>query len=294
MQPLTVMICGRDAEASMAATLDSVDWVDEVLVLLDAQTRDATAAVVERYAARWAEARAAGGSAPEVVLRHEPWRGFTGQKVYGATLARNDWILVVDADEEVSPELRRDIEALDAAAWDTLALVFVRRRNWVMGRPVRAWWPDRQNRLWHRGRVRWGSEALHDRREAEPHQKRHLSGWLEHKRVGGGWSDYFSGRRMDERAGIVARQMHARGKRVGLVGLWLRPAAAFFKFFVIKRGFLDGAFGLLIAQKAAMSVQLKYAALWAAQHGHAPPEPELATQAEPPAQQPRQDTPAPG
>ena len=61
--------------------------------------------------------------------------------------------------------------------------------------------------------------------------------------------------------------MHANGKRVGFVGLWLRPKLAFFKFFILKRGFLDGGFGLLIAQKAQVSTQLKYAALWAVQRG---------------------------
>ena len=70
---------------------------------------------------------------------------------------------------------------------------------------------------------------------------------------------------MDERLLMVARQMHQRGKRCRWYDLVFRPRLAFLKSYVVKRGFLDGTFGLLIAQKAAVSTQLKYAALWAVQ-----------------------------
>ena len=66
---------------------------------------------------------------------------------------------------------------------------------------------------------------------------------------------------------MVARQMHERGKRAHVWDLLFRPWLAFLKFYILKRGFLDGAFGLLIAQKAAVSAQLKYAALWSIRHG---------------------------
>jgi hypothetical protein len=66
---------------------------------------------------------------------------------------------------------------------------------------------------------------------------------------------------------MVAEQMHARGRRCRPWDLLLRPPMAFFRFYVLKRGFLDGTFGLLIAQKAWRGTQLKYAALWAVQHG---------------------------
>ena len=259
---LTAMICGRDAQASLEATLDSVDWVDQVLVLLDDRTTDNSRGIAEAWAARH--------PGVDTRIRLEPWRGFSGSKEHGATLARNDWILVVDADEEVSPRLRDQLRLLKSADWESFDLGYVRRRNWVLGRRVRAWWPDWQNRVWHRGRVTWGDEVLHDKRDAAEDRKRRFSGWLEHKRVGGDWTDYFSGDRQDARIGLVAEQMYGRGKRVGAIGLFCRPLGAFFKFYVLKRGFLDGAFGLLIAQKAAVSTQLKYAALWSVQNGHPP------------------------
>lgn len=254
MAKISVVICCANAEATLPAAIASAAWADE-LVVVDSGSIDRTAEIAQAAAD---------------VYRLEPWRGYTGQKKFGTELATNDWVLVLDGDEEVSPMLAKQIQAISAAAFDGLDVIYMNRQNWVMGRPVRAWWPDRQSRLIHRRRTHWPEEALHDTREpSDPSRTRQLSGHLEHKRVGfsglESWSDYFSGKRMDERLMMVARQMHAQGKRATWAALALRPVGAFIKFYVLKRGFLDGTFGLLIAQKAMLSVQLKYAALWAVQ-----------------------------
>ncbi len=253
MPSWSVVICCANAEATLPAALASARWADEVVVV-DSGSTDRTAQIAQDSGATY---------------RLEPWRGYSQQKKFGAELAKYDWVFVLDGDEEVSPRLAEEIAKLTDAELDALDVLYVPRRNWVLGRVVRAWWPDWQSRLIHRGRVDWPDEALHeDRRPTDPSRTRKLAGWIEHKRAGSAeFTDYFSGARMDERLLMVARQMHARGQRVGFLGLWLRPKLAFFKFFVLKRGFLDGTFGLLVAQKAAVSTQLKYAALWAVQAG---------------------------
>jgi len=257
-----VVICCADAQATLPAALASVAWADEVVVV-DSGSVDATPDIARAAADRY------------VV---EPWRGYSAQKKYAASLARNDWVLVLDGDEEVSPQLAAELRALHSAAVDGLDLLTMPRRNHVLGRPVRAWWPDTQSRLIHRGRARWSNDVLHDaRRPSAPGRMRALKGHLEHKRVGAmpaglkggddpvGWADYFSGARLDARLLDTARQMHDRGRRVSFAGLWLRPWFAFWKVYLLKRGCLDGSFGLLVAQKAWVSTQLKYAALWAVQ-----------------------------
>ncbi|MEM1099660.1 MAG: glycosyltransferase [Planctomycetota bacterium] len=259
MPAWSVVICCANAESTLPAALASAAWADEIVVV-DSGSTDATEQI----------AREAG-----TTYRLEPWRGYTGQKKFGAELAKNDWVFVLDGDEEISLGLAAKLRGLSDDQLGRLDVIYVRRRNWVMGRPVWAWWPDWQSRGIHRQRVTWPEEALHESREpTDPSRVLRLTEHLEHKRAGPpDFADYFSGRRMDERLLMVARQQHARGKRVGWLGLWLRPKLAFFKFFVLKLGFLDGTFGLLIAQKAAVSTQLKYAALWAVQQ-------------EPPADQP--------
>jgi hypothetical protein len=84
-----------------------------------------------------------------------------------------------------------------------------------------------------------------------------------------GFSEYFNGRLADDRLRLMAEELHRRGKRCRWGDLALRPLLAFVKFYLLKGGFLDGAFGLLIAQRAAVAVQLKYAALWALNDGRA-------------------------
>jgi (heptosyl)LPS beta-1,4-glucosyltransferase len=251
MPPISVVICCANAADTLERACLSARWADE-LVVVDSGSRDATADIARRHATRY-------------VL--ESWRGYSAQKEFGAGLCRNDWVFVLDGDEEIEPELAAEIQQLNDDELGNLDVLWMRRRNFVMGRPVRAWFPDWQSRLIHRRRITWSGHALHeDRIASSPERVRRLSGCIGHKRhSAAGFGDYFSGKRMDERLLMVAREMHAKGKRCRWWDLILRPQAAFWKSLIVKRGILDGTFGLLIAQKTAVSTQLKYAALWAVQ-----------------------------
>ncbi len=252
MPAISIIICCADAEATLGPACESARWADE-LIVVDSGSKDRTPEITRVYADRY------------VV---EPWRGYGGQKKFAAELAKNDWIFFLDGDEECSPQLAEEWKRFTGARLEALDLLMVPRKNYILGRYVRGWWPDRLTRIFHRGRVTWDDEVLHDtRKPSDPSRVRNLSGWIEHKRISdAGFSDYFSGKRMDERLLMVAQQMYDRGKRVRVWDLVLRPYMAFIKFYILKRGFLDGTFGLLIAQKAAVSTQLKYAALWSIQN----------------------------
>ena len=253
MTPISIVICCADCEDTIEAACRSAAWAAELLVI-DSGSSDGTGAIARALADRY------------IV---EPWRGHTGQKRMASGLCRHDWVFFLDGDEECSPALARELQGLGSAAFGRHDLFLVPRLNHVMGRPVRAWWPDRLTRIFHRGRCTWDDQVLHDTRAAsDPGRVLRLRGHLIHKRHSrAGFGDYFSGRRLDERLLAEARQMHGRGRRCRLRDLALRPALAFLKFYLLKRGFLDGTFGLLIAQKAAASTQLRYAALWAVQQG---------------------------
>ncbi|MCC7146152.1 MAG: glycosyltransferase family 2 protein [Phycisphaeraceae bacterium] len=257
MPAFSVVICGANCADTLPAACQSAQWADE-LVFVDSGSTDQTPQIARRYAHQY------------VV---EPWRGYTGQKKFAADLARNDWVLVLDADEECSPELAKELQALSQAELDRHDVFLVRRRNYIFGRHVRAWDPDWQSRVIHRRRCHWPQEALHDARlPSDPSRQARLTGRLNHKRhSSAGFSDYFSGRRLDGRLLDVARQMHARGKRCHWWDLAFRPALTFLKFYILKRGFLDGLFGLALAQKSALTTQLKYAALWTIQNRYESP-----------------------
>ncbi len=257
MPKVSAMICCYNAVHTIEASCRSVGWADE-LVVVDSGSTDETPQIARSYA-------------HEFVV--EPWRGYTEQKRLGTSLCRNEWVLVLDADEECSPELAGEISRLTHEELEEKDVFLIRRRNYQMGRYVRAWSPDWQSRLIHRGRCQWAEEALHDSRlPSHPARVAKLEGWIEHNRCSqAGFADYFNGRLADARLRLIASEMYTRGKRCRWMDLLVRPAFAFAKFYFLKLGFLDGQFGLLIAQKAAMAAQLKYAALWAMQNGYLRP-----------------------
>ena len=252
MATLSIVICCANCEDTLEQACQSATWCDE-LIVVDSGSTDSTPHIAQQYADRY-------------IL--EPWRGHTGQKQFAARLCKNDWVFFLDGDEECSPELTQELQALDDRQLEDYDLFLVPRRNHVMGRHVRAWSPDHLTRIFHRGRCQWGNHVLHDTRSPSSRSRMtKLRGHLIHKQHSRAhYADYFSGKRMDERLMDVAQLMYDHGDRCSFADLILRPTAAFLKFYFLKRGFLDGSFGLLIAQKAAISTQLKYSALWAIQH----------------------------
>lgn len=253
MPKISVMICCANAADTIEAACRSVMWADE-LVVVDSGSTDATGDIAKRFATRY-------------VL--EPWRGYTEQKRFGVSLCRNDWIFLLDHDEECSPQLAEEISRLTDQELEGYDLLLMRRHNYLMGRYVRAFNPDWQNRLMHRHRCRWADEVVNDRRiPGHPSRVARLRGWIEHKRYSqGDFADYFNGRLADARLMAIAEQMYRQGRRCGWLDLLLRSPLTFVKFYVFKGAFLDGQFGLLIAQRAAVAVQLRYAALWTLQEG---------------------------
>jgi (heptosyl)LPS beta-1,4-glucosyltransferase len=249
MPRVTVCILACNESAKIAHALESAKaapWCDELLVF-DSGSTDGTQEIARRYTDR---------------VVHEKWVDFTTNRRKIVAAARNDWVFVLDADEEISPQLAAEIAALSDADLRAHPIFTMPRRNYLLGHHVRAWDPDRIDRLFDRRRVRWPERSIHDTRFPAEGAVAPLRSAVLHNRHVVNWGDYFDGERYEKRTDALAREMYSQGKRVGPVGLWLRPWGAFVKFFFIKRGFLDGTLGLLVAQKAAFSVQLKYARLW--------------------------------
>ena len=241
---LSACIIARDEEDRLPACLDSLGFCDEVLVV-DSHSRDRTREVAAARGAR-------------VVQRD--WPGHVAQKEFAIREARHDWVLCVDADERVSPELAAEIAGLRDAGFAGCAGYFVPRLSSYLGRPIRhgTWYPDWKLRLFDRRRGRWGGRDPHDRVLVEGPTRR-LAGHLLHDPYRS-LDDHLA--TIDRYTTVMAEQLHADGRRARVLDLALRPPLRFLGFYVWRLGFLDGWRGLLLAHLAAHYVWQKYAKLW--------------------------------
>jgi glycosyltransferase involved in cell wall biosynthesis len=230
--------------ANIEACLDSVAWADEIIVV-DSGSTDGT---TDRAAARRA------------VVIHRDWPGsYADQKNFAAAQARHDWILSIDADERVSPELQREIQTI-LAAEPRAAGYRMPRVTWHLGRWIRTtdWYPDYQLRLYDRRRASWPARLVHESVRADG-PVAYLKEDLRHY----AYRDISHHHQaMDRYTTLAARQMHEQGRRAGVLDVVVHPPAAFLRNYVLKRGCLDGLPGFVISAMNAYYVFLKFAKLW--------------------------------
>ena len=239
MPKLSVTIITKNEASDIAEALESVAWADERIVV-DSCSTDDTAAIATSHGAR--------------VVSHE-WPGYVAQKNYAASLARNDWILSLDADERVTPELAHEIQ-------QTLAQGPASRGYWMprvtfhLGRWIRTtdWYPDDQLRLYDRRAAEWTGRYVHEGVKVRGAVGR-LHGELQHYAYRD-ISEHLE--TIDHYTTLAARQMFEQGRRATSLDLALQPAFAFFRNFILKRGFLDGSVGLTISRMNAHYVGLKF------------------------------------
>jgi glycosyltransferase involved in cell wall biosynthesis len=243
MPGLTVTVITFNEAANLAAALESVRWADEIVVV-DSESRDDTVAIARRFTDR-------------VVVR--PWPGYVAQKNFAAEQAANDWILSIDADERVSPELADEIRALLAGS-PAPAGYRLPRVSFHFGRWIRStdWYPDYQLRLYDRRRARWTGRYVHESVGADGEVGR-LRGELQHHP----YRDIAHHlQTMDRYTSLAARQMFEDGRRAGWIDILVLPRLAFFRNYIVRGGFRDGIAGLVISAMNAYYVGLKFAKLW--------------------------------
>lgn len=237
------IICWNEEEA-LRACLESVSWMDEVVVV-DSHSTDGTVAIAEEYAGR-------------VLVRD--WPGHVAQKEFAARQATHEWVFSIDADERVSPELRREIEALRREGPGDAAGFSMPRLTWHLGRWIRhgGWYPDRKIRLFRKDRFRVEGRNPHDRFAVDGPVGR-LHGDLLHY----SYRDFaHQMRTMNSFSSIAARELYDEGRRSVIAPLVFRPPWKFLETYVYKLGLLDGFPGLAIAVSTAYLVFARYVKLW--------------------------------
>jgi glycosyltransferase involved in cell wall biosynthesis len=246
---LSAIVITRDEAANIGECLDSLAFCDERIVV-DCGSSDNTLMIARQKGAR--------------IGFHE-WPGFGAQKNYALSMARGDWVLSLDADERVTPELQQAIlAALDDEKVDGYEFP---RRSSFCGRMMRhsGWFPDRVLRLFRRGKARFSDDIVHERVICEGPVKRLKAPLLHYpvRRL----EDAI--RRMDSYSTLGAGQLAASGKPASILKGVTHGAFAFLRTYVFRLGFLDGAAGFLLAVANAEGTYYRYVKAWLARRGPA-------------------------
>lgn len=240
--PLSISIIACNEEANIARCLKSAAGLAQEVIVVDSGSTDRTLEIVEGYGAK---------------VTHQDWLGHRDQKNVALGLCTQPWVLALDCDEELSPELYQSIEQFfrsgQAERFDGAAC---NRKVWFLGRWILHgdWYPDRKLRLFCREKAKWGGSPEHDYIELEGPVTR-LQGDLHHY-------SFPSMRRYVEKINTFSDVFLARQKTEGKQwSLWAtvtRPLWRFFRAYVLRRGFLDGFPGLWIAVSTAYFAFVRY------------------------------------
>ena len=244
-EKISVCITAGNEEKNIRRCLESVTWADEIIVVNSFST-DRTNAICKEYTSR--------------VYKHR-WLGYIGQKNLAKDLASNNWVLFLDADEEVSPALRAEIEKeFKSPTLSSYTCFEFPRLVYFLGRWIKHgdWYPDIKLRLYHKEHGECAGKEPHDKMVVCGRCKR-LKSPLFHYTYEGIHDQLET---MNKFSSITAQSQYKDHRRFNLSQVLLRPPLRFLRCYIFRLGFLDGIPGILIASAAAFGVTAKYTKLW--------------------------------
>jgi len=240
---LSVVLMVKNEAANLPRALGAVKWADEIIVA-DTGSTDDTVEVAEKLGAR---------------VVHCAWRGFGATRAAALKHAGGDWVLTVDADEVISPELAEEIRRVVSQPDTKFVAYRLPFLTNFLGRWIRhsGWHPEYHVRLYRHGRAHFNADAVHEKIITDG-SVGSLSGLIYH------YTDPTIGHylaKMDLYTRLSAERLHASGRRCRWWDLLVRPPFMFLKMYILQRGFLDGWQGLVLAFFSSMHVLTKYAQL---------------------------------
>ncbi len=242
-EPISCCIICFNEAVNIRRCLESVKWCDEI-ILVDSFSSDQTVAICREYTDR---------------ILQRPWPGYVEQKRFALAQASHEWVLNVDADEEVSPELHREILSVLHQNDPAVDGFYIPRLVYFLGRWWwHGWYPGYRLRLFRKTKVRWGG--------VNPHEKVLLRGQAD--RLHGDLyhytyediSDHIQ--TLNALTEVSSQELLQRGKRARISDMLVRPLWRFFRFYFLRGCIWEGVPGFFVAVTSAFYVFLKYAKLW--------------------------------
>jgi glycosyltransferase involved in cell wall biosynthesis len=245
MSPLSAVIITYNEEKNIARCIESLRRVADEILVVDSFSNDRTETICTGLGVRF--------------IQHA-FEGHIEQKNYALSQAAHDHVLSLDADEALSPELERSIAAVKGN-WQHDGYAFNRLTSYC-GQWIRhcGWYPDPKIRLFNRTKASWGGINPHDRIIMAPGATtHHLHGDLLHYTFNS-VAEHIE--QVNKFSAIKAEGLFRKGTRVSLLRMVFEPLFKFFKSYIVKAGFLDGWYGLILCANSAHAIFLRYAKLY--------------------------------
>ena len=225
---LSVVIITHNEEDNIRDCLESIKWADEIIVV-DSESDDKTPKICDNY---------------NIFFYNEPWKGFSCQKNSAIKKATKNWILSLDADERVTPELKKEIEAVLNSS-NPKDGYFIPRKNFFLGRWIKycGWYPDYNLRLFKKDKGLFGIREVHEAIDLDG-SIGHLKNPMKHytyKTI----SDYLQ--RLDYYSTLAAKELLKENKTYRTHYIIFRPVFTFINMYMLRAGFLEGHYGFLLS-----------------------------------------------
>ncbi len=247
MKSISVIIITFNEELNLPRCLESVKWAEEIIIV-DSFSTDRTLEIARRYTNK---------------IVTQKWKGFGSAKQLALETATSKWALSLDADEEVTTDLRSEIEAAIEGNNGPNGYYIPRLSNFL-GKWMKhgGWYPDYVMRLVRREHARFTIAQVHEElivSDSTDYLKNPILHYTDPN-----LERYME--KLNRYTTIAAQELHIKGKSASIVNLAFRPPAMFMKMYLLKLGFLDGIRGFLLAFFSGVHVFTKYAKLWHLNH----------------------------
>ncbi len=243
---LSSIVIARDEEKNIGRCIESqLECIDEIIVVIDERTCDRTLEIVKSY--------------PQVKYKLTKWLGYDKTKQLAVSLAVNDWILWIDADEVITAKLCGEINEFKKNNPEYSAYSIPRLPNFL-GRWIKhgGWYPGRVIRLFNKNNAVFSEKDVHEDLIINGTAGQ-LKNNLEHF-TDPNIKHYFE--KFNNYTSLAAEELNRKGKRFKVSDIILRPAFIFIKMYMLRLGFLDGIQGFILAVFSSAYVFTKYCKLW--------------------------------
>ena len=236
---LSVIIITKNEQDNIENCLESVKWADEIIVV-DSGSTDSTEEICRRYTDNFYV---------------KDWPGFGIQKQRALDLATHEWVLSIDADERVTPELKNEIISVLSSNSNVNGYLIPRLSNYL-GKDIRhaGWYPDYTLRLVREGKSHFTKDIVHEKMVVDGNINKLNNHFLHYP-----YKDIAHHmQKLNSYSSLSAEKMHASGKCISWPMIFFKAFFGFVRAYILRKGFLDGWQGFVVSVSTAVSVYYKY------------------------------------